>query len=230
MTPETDPESPRHIDPPHLVEQIQAALPDLYRFGGRSGDLMATGTAFLNLVLPDDNRLALADRAIQAEAILTAACTALGTPDGDAAKVLLGLRTLIRTSRTSRTSTTAPGALRTTLTARRDHAATLYDIKPGTFRRPRHEGRLTTHLAVEIYRRLRGGQQTTLPLPAPRPGPPPPPPPPHRPRPGAWPGWTPAHPGTTPAVRRTADTTHPLFGPSGPPPPPESFRRGPRTT
>ncbi|WP_239334336.1 MULTISPECIES: hypothetical protein [unclassified Frankia] len=125
------------------VQQIRNQLVRILRRGGRPAELVTYTPEFVDLVWPVEAgmpRQGIHDRAILAHRLLTAAVATLDQPHSEATGIMLCLW---------------PGTLALTLDQRRERAARLFGVQPGTFRRPAHEGHLLLNLSLEIYLRVR---------------------------------------------------------------------------
>jgi hypothetical protein len=129
------------------VGLIRDALPVLYHTGVEPDVLLACAPALVDLLAPPGGAGdADVHRAHRARGLLAAAVADVGPPPCDRAlRILLGLES----------DPARPPAA--TLTGRRAQAGVLFTppLLPDTFRRPRHEGRLTRALAFAVFYRLR---------------------------------------------------------------------------
>jgi hypothetical protein len=139
-----------HPPPPHpgqdAVARLRELLPVLYRTGVQPDRLFTHTPALVDLLAPadgpGDTRY---HRARRARRLLVAAVADVGPPPCDRAlRILLHLDC---------DPTRPPPA---TLTDRRAQAGALFTppLRADTFRRPRHEGRLTRALAFALFYRI----------------------------------------------------------------------------
>jgi hypothetical protein len=125
------------------MQQIHDQLVRMLRRGGRPAELITYTPEFVDLLCPAEDgmpRQAVHDRAIHAHRMLTAAVATLDQPHSEAMGIMMCLW---------------PGTLALTLDQRRERAARLFGVQPGTFRRPTHEGHLLLNLSLELYLRVR---------------------------------------------------------------------------
>jgi hypothetical protein len=105
----------------------------------RASRLVRYSPELIELVQPvsEDPGLSVYDRALKTEQVIRQAIDTIGGPEAEALLILFCLK---------------PGTTGMNLETRRQHAAELLGILPGTLRRERHEGRLLWDLAMEVYR------------------------------------------------------------------------------
>lgn len=120
------------------LEALHRELRRSLRYGLRASRLIRYCPEFVELVLPaqDYHELSLPERAITVEQLIREAIDSIGGPEAEALLILFCLK---------------PGTTGMNLETRRQYAADLLGILPGTLRRERHEGRMLWDLTVEIY-------------------------------------------------------------------------------
>jgi hypothetical protein len=129
------------LDPEALQESLRRSL----RRGARASRLVRYSQELIELVEPasESPEPTVYDRALKTEQVIRAGIDAIGGPEAEALLILFCLK---------------PGTTGMNLETRRQHAAELLGILPGTLRRERHEGRLLWDLAMEIYGIVTQGQ------------------------------------------------------------------------
>lgn len=126
--------STRRLDPEALQESLRRSL----RRGVRASRLVRYAPELIELVVPVSKapELSIYDRAFKTEQVIRQGIDRIGGPEAGALLILFCLK---------------PGTTGMNLETRRQHAAELLGILPGTLRRERHEGRLLWDLAMEVY-------------------------------------------------------------------------------
>ncbi len=130
--------STQAVDFDTLRTELQRAL----RHGTRAASLVAH-TGLVDLLYPaGPDGLHIVDRAIRTAAFIAETITSLDAPSNTIMAIMLCLK---------------PGTSRMTLAIRREHAASMLSIQPGTFRcEKQHEQAFVTELALALYQRATG--------------------------------------------------------------------------